>query len=127
MTANPRILVALADPQGREALERALSPTGVEPVFTSTLRETRKILRRETVALVICANRLDDGSYRDLLQAMEESPQRTPVVVASRVDDTTEYLEAMRLGAYDYVTAPFRRSEVERIVQNALHDTLTSV
>jgi DNA-binding NtrC family response regulator len=126
MTAHPRVLVALADAQSREAMGRALEPAGVEPVYTSTLSETRNFLRRETVVMVICATHLADGSYHDLLRSQERVAHGTPVVVASRTDDTREYLEAMREGAYDYIAAPYRRSEVEHIVHNALHDLLTS-
>jgi DNA-binding NtrC family response regulator len=116
----------LADPQSREALGRALAPAGVEPVYASTLSETRNVLRRETVAMVFCESHLADGSYHDLLRSQERAEHHTPVVVASRVEDTREYLQAMREGAYDYIAAPYRRSEVEHIVHNALHDLLTS-
>ena len=49
-----------------------------------------------------------------------------PVVVTSRLDDTSQYLEAMRLGAFDFMARPFRRSEIEWIVQNAMRKTVVA-
>jgi DNA-binding NtrC family response regulator len=45
-------------------------------------------------------------------------------VVASRLDDTAQYFEAMSLGAFDFIAAPYVRREVEWIVNRALPQTL---
>jgi FixJ family two-component response regulator len=41
-------------------------------------------------------------------------------VVCADFYDKTAYIEAMSLGAYDYIASPYRQSEVEWIVGNAV-------
>jgi two-component system response regulator PilR (NtrC family) len=121
MIGRTRILIALADPASRRALSNLLPQHDVEPVFAATLREARAVLAHESVALVVCEDCLIDGSYRDLLPVAQAARGDVPVVVASRTGNPEEYLEAMKLGAFDFVAAPFTRAELDRIVYNALH------
>jgi len=92
----------------------------LEPVFSSTVSEARVLLARQSVLLVFCEADLADGNFRDVLRAAETAEAKIPVVVASRRDDTAEYLEAMGSGAFDFIACPFRRAEVEWIVSHAL-------
>ena len=80
------------------------------------------MLAREPVQIVFCEAGLIDGTFRDVLRAVRGAGSKVPVVVASRVDDTREYIEAMGLGAFDYIACPYRHSEVERIVSSALRE-----
>jgi two-component system response regulator PilR (NtrC family) len=127
MFSRARVLVALADPASQKALTNVLPSHGAEPVFASTLREARAVLSSEPIALVVCEDHLADGNYRDLLPVARAARGDVPVVVASRIDNPEEYLEAMKLGAFDFVAAPFSRTELERIVHNALNRALAAV
>ncbi len=120
MPLAPRVLVALRDPEARNAFSRVMPTPAIEPVFASSVGETRRILQRESIALVICEDQLGDGSFREVLRdaAMQRGP--VPVVVASHMDDQAEYLEAMGLGAFDFIAAPYRRAEVRWIIEHAL-------
>jgi DNA-binding NtrC family response regulator len=90
-------------------------------VYTSSVGEARQILAHEPIAMVICEDHLADGSFRDMLGAVSSQRSQVPVVVTAHVDDQVEYLEAMRLGAFDFIAAPYRRAEVEWILEHALH------
>ena len=120
MVGRLQVLVACSDPESRRILLTLLAHCGFEPLSSSTVREARAMLFEQPVSLVICSTDLADGNFRDILQAAGASAARTPVVVASRSDDTSEYLEAMRLGAFDFIACPYRQSEVEWIVGRAL-------
>jgi DNA-binding NtrC family response regulator len=72
------------------------------------------------IPLVVCAADLADGSFREMLRAREVAEPKIPVVVASRRDDAAEYMEAMQLGAFDFIARPYRPSELQWIVFNAL-------
>ena len=126
MLGRTRVLIALADPASRRALSNLLSQHDAEPVFATTVREARAVLAREPVALVVCEDSLRDGSYRELLPVARAAKGDVPVVVTSRVDNPEEYLEAMKLGAFDYVAEPFSRAELDRIVHNALNRALAA-
>jgi len=129
MTGRTRVLVALSDPAGQQAIQNVLPRCGAEPIFASTMREARAVLSQELepVALVVCEDRLVDGNFRELLPVAKAAREEVPVVVTSRIENTEEYLEAMKLGAFDFVVAPFDRSELERIVHNALHRAMAAV
>lgn len=124
MMSRTRVLIALADPASRRRLSNLLPQQDVEPVFATTMREARAVLTHEPVSLVVCEDSLCDGTYRDLLPVARTRRHDVPVVVTSRVDNPEEYLEAMKLGAFDFVAEPFSRTEVDRIVHNALHRIL---
>jgi DNA-binding NtrC family response regulator len=72
------------------------------------------------VCLVFCESYLADGTFRDVLRIAEHTQSNVPVVVTSRVGDTGEYLEAMELGAFDFLARPYRRAEVNWILSRAL-------
>jgi DNA-binding NtrC family response regulator len=123
MVDRIKVLVACSDPESRQTLSTFLSQCGLDPVFSTTVREARAILARQSIPLVICSADLVDGSFRDVLRAAGTGDARVPVVVASRRDDTAEYLEAMQLGAFDFIACPYKRSEVEWIVSHVLRRT----
>lgn len=120
MAYKPKLLVLCADPEGRSAMERALARSPLEKVFAASVVEAREVAEREPVALLFCAQDAPDGGFRSLKEITGLVWARVPVVVASRRGDTTEYLEAMRAGAFDFITQPYRSEEVERIVMKAL-------
>ncbi len=126
MMGRTRVLIALADPASRRELSNLLPQQDVEPVFVATMREARAVLAHEPVALVVCEDILRDGSYRDLLPVARAARGDVPVVVTSRVDNPEEYLEAMKLGAFDFVAAPFSKTELDRILHNALNRVLAA-
>ncbi len=120
MVGRPKVLVACSDPESRQKLLASLSQCGLDPVSSSTVREARVILSRQVIPLVICAADLVDGSFRDVLRLAGAAETKIPVVVASPREDTAEYLEAMQLGAFDFIACPYKHSEVEWIVSHVL-------
>jgi DNA-binding NtrC family response regulator len=120
MSYTPKLLILCSDPEGRSAMERALARSPLEKVFAASVVEAREVAEREPVALVFCALDAPDGGFRSLRDATNLWRARVPVVVASRSGDTAEYLDAMRAGAFDFITQPYRSEEVERIVRTAL-------
>ncbi len=126
MGYTPKLLILCSDAEGRSALERALARSPLERVFAASVNEAREVAEREPLALVFCALDAPDGGLRALRDATSLSWARVPVVVASRQGDTAEYLEAMRAGAFDFITPPYRSEEVERIVMSALDSPLAA-
>jgi len=59
----------------------------------------------------------------DGLQTLEQLRQLQPgvkVVMLSCVGDTRKVVQAMRLGAYDYLTKPFQKAELDAVVDQCL-------
>ena len=127
MTDPQKVLVISCDAEGTDVLATFLRACGMKAIFCESVEECRAVLEPGDVALVFCDSCLKDGDYREVMRLSAASQVHPPVVVTSRLDDTSQYLEAMRLGAFDFVARPFRRSEIEWIVQNATRKTLVAV
>jgi DNA-binding NtrC family response regulator len=115
-----KALLAMSDPASVEALCDALAGTGLDLEFCSTLSDLRATLGREKASVVFCQARLPDGTFRDLFKLSNPGSSEIPVVICTDFFDKTTYLEAMSLGAYDYMAFPYRRPEVEWIMGNVL-------
>lgn len=122
MTVPWEVMVLSAQFEDRRSLAHILASQEVEPLCCSTLREALETLRKESVGLVFCDKSLPDGTYRDLLTAARGLKTRVRVVVTSHQADWDEYLEAMRLGAFDVIAVPCRPTDVEWMVIQAKRD-----
>ncbi len=118
--ASPfEVVVVSSDLAHRNLLTGVLASLGLDPMPTSSLRECREILAQKNVGLVFCDRLVTDGHYQDLLAASPQSGERPRVVVTSRSADWDEYREAMTCGAFDIISAPCRRTDVEWTVIQA--------
>ncbi len=120
MAGRAKLLVACPDPETWRSLTSVLAQHGVQPVCCSSVSAARAFLERHPVCAIFCESRLADGSFRDVLRLAALAGQPVPVVVTSRLDDPAEYLEAMELGAFDYIARPYRRADVDWILSRAL-------
>jgi DNA-binding NtrC family response regulator len=117
-----QVVIASADVEERRAMCNILAKQGLDPIVASTVRECKQIMAQESVGLLFCARSLADGDYRDLLVAARAARRRIRIVLATRLTDWDEYLEAIRLGAFDVISAPSRPTDVEWMIIQALRD-----
>ncbi len=120
MAAKPLILVLCEDSEMRCALAEALPRTAYDLLLASTISEAQAHPDPELISLVFCQDLLPDGSFRDVLRSLNNAGVHPPVIVCSLLGEIDQYLEAMQLGAFDFIPAPYRQSEVRAIVANAL-------
>jgi DNA-binding NtrC family response regulator len=114
------ILIASADLEGRRRLANILSKLEVDPLTTSSIRESKEIIATERVALIFCDRLLSDGNCYDLLNASKAGKTKARIVVTSSTADWDEFLEAMRLGAFDVIASPCRATDVEWMIIQTL-------
>jgi DNA-binding NtrC family response regulator len=84
--------------------------------------DSRAVLSRYPICVVVCEDQLTDENYRDLVDAVERTTADVPVIVVSHLADWNEYLDAVSAGAFDYIGLPPRRAEIERAIKNALNE-----
>jgi two-component system response regulator PilR (NtrC family) len=114
------ILVVDDEQSMREFLEILLRKQGHE-VFTA--QDVQGALARAVQApldLVISDLRLGRESGLDILRAVKESWPATEVVMVTAFATTENAIQAMKLGAYDYVLKPFKVDELKLVVEKAL-------
>lgn len=85
---------------------------------TTSTRECISMAQRGRADVVFCS--ADRRAYQSLLDALDCGCLQIPVVVVSRIPETSEWLDAIDAGATDYCAAPFERQHISWLVQSAL-------
>ncbi len=115
-----RVLIVEDDTDFRELLEEHLSSLGYR-VETAPDKETaRKILNKFDFSVVLLDLFLPDGNGMELLRWIRENTPLTEVIVITGHGTIKTAVEAMKLGAYDFLTKPCSLKEVEVLVEKAL-------
>jgi two-component system response regulator PilR (NtrC family) len=115
-----RVLVVDDEASMRELLTILLRQEGYDVVTADGGEAAVGFLGRETFDLVITDLRMAGADGLDVLRAAKEQAPRTVVLVVTAYASTESAVEAMKLGAYDYVTKPFKVDELKVTVTNAL-------
>jgi DNA-binding NtrC family response regulator len=76
--------------------------------------------REDEFSLVITDVRLPDMMGLDVLRKLNAKDSRTPVIVMTAFGTISDAVEAMKLGAFDYITKPFSLDEFNLIVKRAI-------
>ncbi len=102
------VLIVDDEPGVREGLVRAVTSKGHRALPAASLEAAREALGREEVDCVLLDIRLKDGDGIDLLREIRGGQRReTPVIMATAYGDSERTIEAMKAGAFEYVTKPF--------------------
>jgi DNA-binding response OmpR family regulator len=104
------------------ALSDILEPYEWTMHRASTLSDSKQLLRRHSIGVVVCDRDLPPHSWKDLLSEVAGLPKPPLIIVTSRHADDYLWAEALNLGAYDVLPKPFDAAEVRRTVRiAALH------
>jgi DNA-binding NtrC family response regulator len=114
-----RVLVVEDDHALSEVLCDALAEAGHQPVAAHTLAAAREELSRAEQDVILLDLVLPDGSGIEVLRQVREEGLPTETIVLTGFAAVETAIEAMKLGAYDYLTKPPRTDEIEMIVQRA--------
>ena len=119
MSVYPRVLVIDDEPQIHRFLRAALQADGFEPLRADTGAEgLREIARTAPDAVVLDLGLPDMDGKQVLIKAREFYHE--PIIILSARDRETEKIEALDLGANDYVEKPFGVGELLARLRAAL-------
>lgn len=119
---NARILVVDDDKQNREVIARMLKKRGMEADLAADARSAMDKIAENTYHLVITdknmpgVERHDEGGMDVLAYIRQHQPQ-VPVMMITGFASVETAIEAMKLGAFDYVTKPFVMEELMQKVE----------
>jgi len=120
---KPRILIVDDEVTIRGSLEESLAADGYEVDPAESGEEALARCHAGTYDLIITDLRLPGVSGLDILQALRNQGNATPVIMMTAYGDVDTAVSAMRLGAYDFIRKPFKLSEIRRQVRAALRAT----
>ncbi|HET6412582.1 MAG TPA: sigma-54 dependent transcriptional regulator [Anaeromyxobacter sp.] len=115
-----KILVVDDEQSMREFLEILLTKAGHEVSAASNLSSALTRAAEGDLDLVLSDLRLGAESGISLLEAVKARAPSTEVVILTAFATTENAIQAMKLGAYDYVLKPFKVDELKIVVGKAL-------
>ena len=119
--AEARVLVVDDEQSMRELLGIMLRQVGYDVTQADGGEAAIQVLKTTDVFdLVITDLRMRKVDGLAVLRAAKEHSPRTVVLVVTAFASTETAVEAMKLGAYDYVTKPFKLDELKLTIANAL-------
>jgi two-component system KDP operon response regulator KdpE len=119
MTVHPRILVIDDEPQIHRFLRAALQADGFEPLRADTGAEGLREIARTVPDAVVLDLGLPDMDGKQVLARAREF-YHEPIIILSARDRELEKIEALDLGANDYVEKPFGVGELLARLRAAL-------
>ncbi len=120
MAESATVLVADDDPGLRESLERTLTREGYRVVLASDGRAALERLQAGGVDLVLADLKMPGLSGLELLRAARALAPDVDVILLTAFGTIEEAVRAMKEGAYDFLTKPFQRAQLQRVMRQAL-------
>ena len=115
-----RVLVVDDEQSMRDLLAIMLRQAGYDVAVADGGEAAIESLKAESFDLVVTDLRMRKVDGMAVLKAAKEHSPRTVVLVVTAFASTETAVEAMKLGAYDYITKPFKLDELKLTVANAL-------
>ena len=115
-----KILVIDDEPSLRDMLTILLQREGYRVNQTENGLGALRMLQEQDYDLVITDIQMPQMSGIELLRQLRADDNDVTVLMITAFSSTEEAVEAMKLGAYDYITKPFKNDEIRLVVKNAL-------
>jgi two-component system response regulator HydG len=116
----PAILIVDDEPSNLESLERTFAKEGWRSLLAKDGPAALDVIRRERVGVVLTDLSMPGMSGTDLLKGVKAISPDTEVVLMTAFGTVEVAVAAMKDGAYDFITKPFKRHVVVAIVKKAL-------
>lgn len=124
---NGHVLVVDDEPAMQELVQAALGEVGLEVLTASSGEEALRVARETPLDAVLTDVRMKGMSGIALCSSVKEHFPSVPVVVMTGFGSMETAVEALRAGAYDFVTKPLDLDTLERVVCRAVeHGQLTA-
>ena len=117
---KPRILVVDDEESIREFLEIMLKKEGYEVATAEDGAKAKELLSRRSFDMVISDLQMPHVTGMELLKYVKDNHADMVFMMITAFGTTESAVEAMKIGAYDYLTKPFKIDEVRLNIQNAL-------
>jgi DNA-binding NtrC family response regulator len=120
MPPKGRILIVEDRDSLRRMLELALGQEGYEVAAAADGSAALRLLAEHPFDFVLTDLKLPDVSGIEVLEASRTAQPRVPVVVLTGYGTVGTAVEAMKLGAYDFLEKPFEIDDLARLIERAI-------
>jgi DNA-binding NtrC family response regulator len=120
--AGNKILVVDDDREMASLLFDVLRGEGFSVLPLSDSLEALRILQREEFDVLITDLKMKGLKGLDLLEEAKKVIPLTPVIIITAFGTIESAIQAMKMGAYDYITKPFQMDQIVLTVKKALEN-----
>jgi DNA-binding NtrC family response regulator len=117
-----KILIVDDEENARMGLSKLLSQEGYEVDSVANGYEALDFLRREKVNLVISDINMPEMNGLTFLRELNRSFPSTSVIMITAYGGVESYLEAMNLGAFEYINKPVKLEELKSVMKKIFHE-----
>jgi two-component system nitrogen regulation response regulator GlnG len=117
----PKLLIVDDEPNVCYSLQKVLQGPRLDVTCAGTAREGIEAVRAAPPDAVLLDVRLPDMSGLDAYQAIRRIDARLPVIVITAHGTTETAIEAMKLGAFEYLLKPLDLAQLRDVVGRAIH------
>ena len=117
---KPLALVIDDEPDIRELLAMTLGRMDIETVLAEDVTGAKNELGSHQFDICLTDMRLPDGDGLDLVEWMQTHAAGVPVAVITAHGNVETAVQALKLGAFDFITKPLDLNNLRAIVENAL-------
>ncbi len=118
--SNPLALVIDDEPDIRELLALTLGRMGVDTAVAEDVSGAKAQLARQKFDLCLTDMRLPDGDGLELVEWMQVHSTGVPVAVITAHGNVETAVQALKLGAFDFISKPLDLQNLRNIVESAL-------
>ena len=119
MTTKTRVLVVDDEPAILRFLKPALSANDYEVATAGTVADAIRRIAADAPDVVVLDLALPDGDGKEVIRTVREWSD-VPIIVLSARDRETEKIDALDLGADDFINKPFGVGELMARVRSAM-------
>ena len=112
---SKRILLVEDEPGFREVLQIGLEPKGFATEGAGSITEAKELLETERFDAIVSDLRLKDGSGIELLEWLKSREDATPVLIMTAFATTETTVQALNLGAVDFLTKA--KNDIEEVAK----------
>ena len=117
---NHQALIVDDEPDIRELLELTLGRMNIETRSAANLNEAHALLAAEQFDICLTDMRLPDGNGIDLVRHIQQQEMNLPVAVITAYGSMDTAVEALKAGAFDFVTKPVDLNVLRNLVKSVL-------
>ncbi|TSE33863.1 sigma-54-dependent transcriptional regulator [Tepidimonas charontis] len=120
MTSSPALLIVEDEPDLRQLYQMALVKVGLDVDAVGDLAQARQRLAQRRYAAVLTDMRLPDGTGLELLRELAAARRGERALVITAYGSADNAVEALKAGAFDYLTKPVTPARLRQAIGTAL-------
>jgi len=116
-----KVLIVEGHKESREGLASALKKAGFDTVEASSQKTAIPALIENEIEAIVTELKLPDGDGLSLLNHLKKNGQNRPVIIVTAFGTMSSAIQAMKMGATDFLPKPVAVKDITRVLASALN------